>query len=83
MVVASSGDDVEEIIIGIDDRISLIHHVHRIGPVIIPDVHDNIGVYLDITLHLCQGTPHSDGLPSASQISVISVNKLTVIGGIA
>src|SRR2546425_7359488 len=78
MVVASFVDDVEEIVIGVDDRISLIHHVHRVSLAIIPIVKDNIGIYLDVTLHLCQGTPHSKRLPFASQVNVISVNKLHV-----
>src|SRR5437588_8531242 len=83
MVVASFGNDVEEIVIGVDDRISLIDHVHRVGLAIIPVVKDNIGVYLNVSLHLCLGTPHSDGLPFASQVSVIVVNKAEVFVGIA
>src|SRR6266566_1380921 len=82
MVVASFGDDVEEIVIGVDDRVSLIHHVHWVGPAIIPVVDNNIGIYLDITLHLSQGAPHPDGLPFASQVSVIGVNELPVFVGI-
>src|SRR2546421_10013598 len=79
MVVASFGDDVEEIVISVDDRISLFRHVQGVGPAIIPGVHDNIGVYPDATLHLSQSAPHSDGLPFASQVSVIGVNKLPVL----
>src|SRR2546421_10900521 len=83
MVVASFGDDVEEIVIGIDDKISLVHHIHRVGPAIIPVVNDNIGVYLDVTLHLCQTAPHSGSLPFALQVSIIGVYKLPVMPGMA
>src|SRR6266516_551299 len=83
MVVASFGDDVEEIVIGVDDRISLVHHIHRVGPAIIPVVNDNIGVYLHVTLHLCQTAPHSGSLPFAPQVSIIGVYKLPVMAGIA
>ena len=79
MIIASFGDDVEEIIIGVDDRKSLICHVHGVGPAIIPVVKDNIGIHLDATLHLGQGAPHSHGLASASQVSVIGVNKPHVL----
>src|SRR5215472_1708419 len=82
MVVARFGADVEEIIIRVDDRISWMHHVHGIGPAIIPIVNDDISIYPDITLHLRQRAPHSDGFPFASQVSIIDVNKLPVFVGI-
>src|SRR5947208_17103986 len=83
MVVASFGDDVEEIVIGSDEKISLVHHIHRVGPAIIPVVNDNIGVYLDVTLHLCQTAPPSGSLPLAPQVSIIRVHKLPEMAGIA
>src|SRR5437763_4900121 len=79
MIIASFGDDVEEIIIGVDDRKSLIRHVHGVGPAIIPVVKDNIGVHPDATLHLGQGAPHSHGLAFVSEVSIIGVNKLPVL----
>src|SRR5437870_3151751 len=79
MVIASFRDNVEEIVIGVDDRKSLTRHVHRVGPAIIPVVKDNISVYPDATLHLRQGTPHSHSLPFASQVSIIGVNKPHVL----
>ncbi len=59
-----------------------MRHVHGVGPAIIPVVYDDIGSYLDVTLHLGQGAPHSDGLPFASQVSIIGVDKLPVFVGI-
>src|SRR5215467_6654714 len=82
MVVTCFGDNVEEIVVGIDDRIPLMHHVHGISPTIIPIINDDVGIYPDITLHLRQRTPHSDGLSFASQVSIIDVNKLPVFVGI-
>src|SRR6266852_2887809 len=78
MVVASFGDDVEKIVIRVDDRISFMHHVHWVGPAIIPVVYDDVRVYLDVTPHPGQGAPHSDRLPFASQVSIIGVDKLPV-----
>src|SRR6266516_3894084 len=82
MVVASLGDNVEEVVIGIDDIKSLLHHVDRVGPAIIPVIDDNIGAHLDIALHSGQAPPHPYSLPFVFQVSVIGVNKLPVPIGI-
>src|SRR5215469_11702137 len=79
MKVSSLGDDVEEPVIRIDDVISLVRHINRVSPAVIPNIHHNIAIYLDGAFHLRQAPPQSYSLPFLPQVIVIPVNKLPVI----
>src|SRR5713226_5039538 len=78
MEISGLWNNVEEFVIRIDDLKSLLSHVYRIGPQIIPYIEDNIGIDLDTALHLRQASPHPDRLSFVPEVRVIPVNKLPV-----
>src|SRR6266436_8430596 len=79
MKVSSLWDDVEELVICIDDMISLVHQIHSVAPPVIPYIHHNIAIYLHSAFHLQQAPPHPYALPLLPQVTVILVNKLPVL----
>src|SRR6266487_844194 len=83
MVVTGPGNDVEEIIIRIDDLKSLLHHIYRVGPLIIPYISNNIGINFHIALHLRQAAPHLCRLPFVFEVGIVDVNKLPVFVRVA
>ena len=83
LVVASFGDDVEQGVVGVDERVALLLHRDRVGPAVVPVVNDDVVVDLDVALHFAQRAPHADSLTLAAQIGIVGVDELPVVVGVA